>query len=291
MKRVICAGSLHYDIMVEAPHRPEKGETVQGYRWYPKFGGKGGNQALGAANAGCEVAMVSAVGNDSFADALLGVLKAHHIDISHVQRIDCAGSGMSVATMDDEGDYGAVIVSGANLKIDNSRLGDDELWDNAGMLILQNEVREETNLAAAAQAHRRGIPVCINAAPARPLSEELIALIDVLVVNEIEARDLGGGEVCDLESAAKAAGTLAEKYRQVVVTAGGSGVAYAVKGGKCGKIPAVKVKLISTHGAGDCFVGNLCARLMTGAALEDAVNFANHQAAVHVSTVHRDIAL
>ncbi len=291
MKRVICAGSLHYDIMVEAPHRPEKGETVQGYRWYPKFGGKGGNQALGAANAGCKVAMVSAVGNDSFATALLGVLEAHQIDISHVQRISTAGSGMSVATMDDEGDYGAVIVSGANLEIDNSLLADDTLWQDAGMLILQNEVREQTNLAAAREAHKRGIPVCINAAPARPLPDDLIKLIDVLVVNEIEARDLGGGEVHDLDSAAAAARTLAAQYRQVVVTAGGAGVAYAGQDGTSGKLPAIKVKLISTHGAGDCFVGNLCAKIMAGASLEEAVTFANQQAAIHVSTVHQDIAL
>jgi ribokinase len=46
---VVVVGSLHYDIMVDAPDRPRKGETVTGYSWHPKFGGKGGNQAVAAA--------------------------------------------------------------------------------------------------------------------------------------------------------------------------------------------------------------------------------------------------
>ena len=43
---VVVLGSLHYDIMVEGPGRPRKGETVTGTAWYPKCGGKGGNQAV-----------------------------------------------------------------------------------------------------------------------------------------------------------------------------------------------------------------------------------------------------
>ena len=46
MPIVVVVGSLHYDIMVDAPHLPRKGETVTGYSWRPKFGGKGGNQAV-----------------------------------------------------------------------------------------------------------------------------------------------------------------------------------------------------------------------------------------------------
>ena len=63
---VVVVGSLHYDIMVDAPDRPRKGETVTGYAWRPKFGGKGGNQAVAAAKAGAEVRMAGAVGADEF---------------------------------------------------------------------------------------------------------------------------------------------------------------------------------------------------------------------------------
>ena len=71
---VVVVGSLHYDIMVDAPDRPRKGETVTGYAWRPKFGGKGGNQAVAAAKAGAEVRMAGAVGTDEFGRFLLDAL-------------------------------------------------------------------------------------------------------------------------------------------------------------------------------------------------------------------------
>ena len=119
---VIVVGSLHYDIMVDAPDRPRKGETVAGYRWRPKFGGKGGNQAVAAARAGAVTRMVGAVGADDFGTFLINGLDAAGVDRSHVCVLEGTASGMSVAISDDEGDYGAVIVSGSNLQIPDSSL-------------------------------------------------------------------------------------------------------------------------------------------------------------------------
>src|SRR3954453_18725991 len=102
---VVVVGSLHYDIMVDAPDRPRKGETVAGYSWRPKFGGKGGNQAVAAAKAGAEVRMAGAVGADEFGSFLLDVLSAGGVDASRVQHLPNVGSGMSVAISDSSGDY------------------------------------------------------------------------------------------------------------------------------------------------------------------------------------------
>ena len=128
---IVVVGSLHYDIMIEAPHRPAKGETVTGTRWYPKFGGKGGNQAVAAAHAGCKTHMVGAVGNDDFATFVMTRLRASGVDTSRVATVAGAGTGMSVACLDAERDYGAVIVSGANLAIDPTALADPSLWRGA----------------------------------------------------------------------------------------------------------------------------------------------------------------
>ena len=152
------------------------------------------------------------------------------------------------------------------------------------MLILQNEMPESTNLAAARAAHGRGVPVCLNAAPVRESSDELKQLIDLLVVNQVEAEGFCGKKVADLEAALQAARELLERFPQVVVTAGGSGVAYAARRGDSGTLPAHRVKVISTHGAGDCFVGHLCAALVRGAGLSEAVVQANEASARHVST-------
>ena len=152
----MVVGSLHYDIMVDAPDRPRKGETVTGYAWRPKFGGKGGNQAVAAAKAGAEVRMAGAVGDDEFGRFLLE-RSAPAASMRHVSRA-CpgTGSGMSVAISDAGGDYGAVIVSGANLLVDPAAFAEPGLWQDARALILQNEMPEAINVAAARAARAAG---------------------------------------------------------------------------------------------------------------------------------------
>lgn len=280
---VVVVGSLHYDIMVDAPDRPRKGETVTGHAWRPKFGGKGGNQALAAAKAGAQVRMAGAVGDDGFGRFLLEALDAGGVDAAHVERLANTGSGMSVAISDAGGDYGAVIVSGANLRLDPERLANPGLWQDARAVMLQNEIPDGLNLAAARAARKAGAMVCLNAAPYRPLSEELTALVDLLVVNAIEAEELCGVPVTDLAAAAKAARALAGRFAAVVVTAGGAGVAGSGPKGVPTVLPAVPVTLVSTHGAGDAFVGALVASLAAGGSFAASLDIANRTAAAHVA--------
>lgn len=280
---VVVVGSLHYDIMVWASHRPAAGETVAGERWAPKFGGKGGNQAVEAARAGVPTRMLSAVGNDAFGSFLRDHLRRGGVDDARVATLPGSASGMSVAISDASGDYGAVIVSGANLEIDPASLQADEVWMGVSVLILQNEAPEDLNLTAAQAAHARGVQVCLNAAPYRPLAASLAEIIDVLVVNALEAESLSGTVVQDLSGAQDAARTLAERFPVAVVTAGGDGVAVAERGGDGFTLPAEKVTLVSTHGAGDVFVGALAAALANGTSLHNAVARANMRAAQHVA--------
>ncbi len=280
---VMVVGSLHYDIMVDAPDRPRKGETVTGYSWRPKFGGKGGNQAVAAAKAGAVVRMAGAVGADEFGRFLLEALGAGGVDASRVARLPGAGSGMSVAIADAGGDYGAVIVSGANLLVDPAALAEPSLWRGAQALILQNEMPDAANVAAARAARAAGATVCLNAAPYRPLPGELAGLVDLLVVNAIEAEQLAGTAVTDLASAAAVAEALAGRFPAVVVTAGGDGVAGARRGEAPVALPALPVTLVSTHGAGDAFVGALVAALATGRPFAECLRSANAAAAAHVS--------
>lgn len=283
---IVVVGSLHYDVMVEAPVRPRKGETVTGQAWYPKFGGKGGNQAVAAAKAGAETRFVGAVGTDDFADLMLATLQTHHIETTRVQMIKAVGTGMSVAIMDGDGDYGAVIVSGANLQIDVNQFADASLWQGATVLILQNEIPEAVNVAAARAARQSGLRVCINAAPWRAMSDTLLGLIDILVVNAVEAEGMEAAPVSDLASAERAAVTLSKHAPTVIVTAGGDGFAWADRNQGSGAMPALPVTLVSTHGAGDMFIGTLCHALAGGADLESALVRANKAAARHISTQH-----
>lgn len=283
MKKILVVGSLHYDIMVDAHHRPEKGETVIGTGCSYKFGGKGGNQAVSAAKSGVGVKFLGAVGTDDSGKFLLSVLQSNSVDTKFVEVINGIASGMSVATMDAEGDYGAVVVSNANLRINPNQFDNDDIWSDVSMLLLQNEVPEVVNLNAALAAKKRNIPVCINAAPAKELSPALQACIDVLVVNGVEARDMSGITVNDLSSASEAALKLNQTFPVVVVTAGEFGVAFSESNGSCNSLSAEKVELVSTHGAGDCFMGMFCASMINGCTLEESVSKANKAAAIHVS--------
>lgn len=283
---VVVVGSLHYDIVVDAPDRPRKGETVTGHKWYPKFGGKGGNQAVAAAKAGAETRFVGAVGTDGFAEVMLTTLREAGIATSHVAKLAECGTGMSVAITDAEGDYGAVIVSGANLQIKTTQFDDPAIWKDAKVLILQNEIPEQINISAARMARSKGLEICLNAAPWRSLSAELTELIDILVVNAVEAEDMGGGVVRDLGSAKQAAIALSAQVPTTIVTAGGDGVAWARRDFGAGSLPAHKLKVISTHGAGDMFIGTFCHNIALGEELEDAIKAANMSAAKHISQSH-----
>ena len=280
---VIVVGSLHYDIMVDAPDRPRKGETIAGRSWVTKFGGKGGNQAVAARRQGVPTATVGAVGDDSFGPALIAGLDRGRVDRTNVVVVSGIGSGMSVAIFDDDGDYGAVIVSGANLAIVPSNAS-AELLSRAKVLVLQNEIPEVVNEAVAHHARDLGVTTILNAAPARPFTTSLPDLVDILIVNAIEAEMLGGGAVSSLETAAGAAQRLAARFKSVVVTAGGDGVSSFDRSGRAFKLPGMKVAVVSTHGAGDTFVGTLAARMAVGDLFEAALSIANREAAKLVST-------
>lgn len=279
---VVVVGSLHYDIMIQAPDRPRKGETVIGQHWFPKFGGKGGNQAIAAANSGVSARFVGAVGTDDFSEFMLEKLDKAGVTTERITRTSSKGTGISVAIMDAEGDYGAVIISGANSLIDHDEFEAEALWRNAQVLILQNEIPVGSNIAAAQAAKNTGLQVCLNAAPSRELSKDLLELIDILVVNAIEAEDLCGLKVSGLDSALQAANELTKMVDTIIVTAGGDGVAVASIDEQF-VIAALQVELVSTHGAGDMFVGTLCAEIARGNKMRNSVEIANKAAAEHVS--------
>lgn len=283
---VTVFGSLHYDIMVEAPDRPRKGETVTGHAWHPKCGGKGGNQAASAARAGARAAMIGAVGDDDFGRALLDNLAHNGVNSRFVRVTSGAGSGMSVAIFDAGGDYGAVIVSGCNLSLGEADVAAArDVIAGTSVLLLQNEVPEGANIAAARAVKAAGGKVVLNAAPARNLSAEVIGLIDIIIVNAIEAEFLAGVPVVDtLDGALEAARLLAARFPAAIVTAGGEGAAYSSRDGEAHAMAGIAVNVASTHGAGDEFVGSFAAALARGEPDEAALTAANQAAARLVAT-------
>lgn len=124
-------------------------------------------------------------------------------------------------------------------------------------------------------------------APALAPSDELTSLVDIVVVYAVEAEALAAvPSVEALDTALEAARILAGQYPVAVVTAGADCVAFVAHGGNAKAIPAIKVKLVSTHGAGDEFIGVLAAQIAEGSSMELAVTKTNEAAAILVSAAH-----
>ncbi len=282
---VIVCGSLHLDIMVAAPHLPRLDETAVGTSWRLKCGGKGGNQAVMAAAAGSRTAMIGRVGDDDFGRRLLANLETGGVETRSVAVDKVSGSGMSVAIENPAGGYGAVIVSGTNLAL--SARAVTAAWRDLGgasLLLLQNEVPEPANIAAARAAKAAGARVVLNAAPARVIARALLDLVDILVVNRVEAEMLSGAPVESPDDAVAALPALGLGLRNVVVTLGGDGVVVGTRDRAVTRLAAHPVDVVATHGAGDCFVGHMAHALVRGATVAEAATRANDAAGVFVGS-------
>jgi ribokinase len=140
---------------------------------------------------------------------------------------------------------------------------------------MQLEIPLPTCLAAALIARQAGAMVVLNAAPTQSPSPEIDALlqvVDVLVVNEIEAAALGGWPT---GAAAEDWITIAAAIRQhgpraCVITVGARGAVVCDATGGWVQ-PAFSADVLDTTGAGDAFCGALAASLAAGASLADAV--------------------
>jgi ribokinase len=281
---VIVCGSLHLDIIVKTPALPRIDETAVGHGWAQVCGGKGGNQAMQARRAGAGLAMIGRVGADGFGQTLTDNLRNEGVDTSCLSIDPVLGSGMSVAILQDNGDYGAVIVSGSNTCLASADVAAH--WHALGgarVLVLQNEIPHAANVAVARAAKASGACVVLNAAPARLLGDDLLDLVDVLVVNRVEAEAMTAQTVDDRTTARSAALLLLSRTPAAIVTLGGGGLVVAERGGALTEIDALPVEVTSSHGAGDCFVGTLAAQLAAGAPLLAACAAANQRAAEFVS--------
>ena len=277
---LLVVGALHWDVVVRAPRLPELDETLRGQEVAYQFGGKGGNQAIAAAKAGAPVNFAGRIGADAAGKSMLKQLETAGVDVSQLQR-GLGSSGMSVAIATEGGDYGAVIVSAENHAFDMSEF---KIPSNCSMVLLQNEMALGAFAVFANAARAKGAQVLWNAAPAKEILISDLALVDTLIVNRLEAADLIGHESKGLSPAATLAKlTELAPDAEIILTMGGDGAAFFAPGKPCQVQKAHPVDVISTHGAGDVFVGTYAASRLRGLSLSEAVFAGQKAASSHVS--------
>jgi ribokinase len=277
MSDILVVGSLNADLVVQAPHFPQPGETISGGDLQIIPGGKGANQAVAAARQGTSVAMVGRVGNDSFGPELINNLKLNNVDTSYVQIDSQSATGTAIIVVDANGQNSIVLSPGGNGKVSPADVENVPFSDHK-LLLLQLEIPIEAVTSAAQRAKESGLRVLLNPAPAYSLSDELISLPDFILPNETELSLLTDQLVNDISSAEKAAKALLERGAQnVIVTLGANG-ALIVTGTQVIHVDTYKVNVVDTTAAGDAFIAGFAAKLLesNGKSLDALQNAVRH---------------
>jgi len=177
---IAVVGSINLDLVARCERLPRAGETLTGATFERVPGGKGANQALAAARLGAGVSLTGAVGDDSFADEALALLREGGVDLAGVRRLR-EPTGVALILVGADGENSIVVAPGANTLAQAGELTEVD------SVLCQLEIPIETAADAAAQATF----FCLNAGPARPLPQELLASVDLLVVNRYELEAIG----------------------------------------------------------------------------------------------------
>ncbi|MDU6536928.1 ribokinase [Mixta calida] len=282
--KLAVLGSINADHILNLTQFPRPGETVIGKQYQVAFGGKGANQAVAAGRSGAHIAFIACVGADDIGERIRQQLAADRIDTMPVSVIDGATTGVALIFVNGEGENTIGIHAGANAALTPDLVTQhQQVIAEASALLMQLESPLESVLTAAKIARQHQTRVILNPAPAAPLSDELLALVDMITPNETEAEVLTGIAVKSDEDAARASAALHEKgIAQVLITLGSRGV-WLSENGKGQRIPGFRVQAVDTIAAGDTFNGALITALLEQQAMPEAVRFAHAAAAIAVT--------
>jgi ribokinase len=266
--RVLTGGSINTDLVVWCQRAPEAGETITGQRFDVFGGGKGANQTLASARSGAPTAMLGAVGDDDFGRQRLADLQRDGVECAFVGVTDQAASGVALITVEVGGENRIAYVPGATGTVVPERAPAAVAAVQPAVILATLELPPATIQALIDAGRAAGATIVVNATPEPAAGKALALQADVLIVNETEAVELLGGDAGG-DWDAVAAGLQALGPRVVVITIGEAGVVGRDAAGGF-RVPALKVEVVDTTGAGDAFCGAFAARLAAGADVRDA---------------------
>lgn len=280
---VVVVGSLNADLTVVAERLPKRGETIRGGPLQILPGGKSANQAATCAKLGVRTSMIGAVGQDSNGTLLVGSLDDLGVDTSHIRRLDVP-TGTAMITVDEAGENTIIVSPGANGEVTAQTVRDSaDVIKNATVLGLCLEIPMGAIIESARIANDAGITVVLNLSPYGDVSDELLHLTDILIVNEHELFQITGTDriyVEDEDTLARAEAKLREFGIEIAVVTLGSKGAYLLDRGTHTYVDPLPVEVVDTTGCGDSFMGTMMASLASGLNLQDAAELASVVSAI-----------
>jgi ribokinase len=284
MSKVVVIGSANVDLTARLERLPQLGETVPGGEFYTSFGGKGANQAVAAHKAGADVRFLAKVGCDQNGEDIIKHLEVLGLTSEAILRDESHHSGVALIMVDRMGNNAIGVAAGSNWNLTGEDVRRAEAHISWGEVLL---VQLETPLLAVKEALRlakaHGLLTILNPAPAHPLPEEVLSLVDILTPNEIEAGSLTGINVENGNQATRAARRLLESgANQVIVTLGKEGCCW-VRKDRAQTFPSFPVAAVDSTAAGDAFNGALACVVAEGRPLQEAIRFGSAAGAIAVT--------
>lgn len=264
-------GSANVDVVAVTGRRPAWGETTTGDAFFTSVGGKGLNQAVAAARAGGDVSLVAAVGRDTNAEIVIEELAEAGVELDALSRVD-APTGIAHITVGADGRNAIIVVPGANGTLGGLDEHQGSVLSRAKFVLAQLEIPVGTVIDGFRQAKKAGSVTMLTPAPVVPLADavldSLLEVTDILLVNEVEAEQLGADVL--------------SRVPIVVTTRGERGASWTGPGDESYKVPALHVEAVDTTGAGDCFAGALAVGLEETGDPEWSLRFATAAAGLSV---------
>lgn len=284
MSKIVVIGSSNIDLIARVAHLPQPGETVGNATFMEANGGKGANQAVAAARLHGDVMLVTCVGDDPAGEALRRHFAAEGVNTFAISVTRKAPTGTALIFVAEDGENAIAVAPGANnhlLRCDIDAAGG--YIAAADYALLQLEIPLDSVCYAAAKAHRNGVKVVLNPAPAMALPDELLRKLYLLTPNRTECERLTGMHINNIDDATLAADILLEKgVQNIIVTLGRDGALFK-NAQTCEAFPAHQVKAVDTTAAGDVFNGALVVALSEGRTFHNAICFASAAAALSVT--------
>jgi ribokinase len=282
---VVCLGAHVQGLFMHVERVPREGESVLGWGYRePRDGGKVANVAVAAARFGAPVVLITVIGSDDRSSEWLDYFASEGIDTGDVVRLD-GPMDVGPALLPPSKVPAMVTVGDLSRRLDAALATEHaERIRAASIVVCALESPADGVEAAFDIARDAGAATILNPSPVTQLREELIALVDVLVANEDEAKVLAGGPTHPAEAAA----TIRRRWTlpTAIVTTGSDGAFVASDDGDPVHVPAPTVEVVDTSGAGDAFVGALAALLREGVPLADAVGTAVTAASLSCTREH-----
>lgn len=273
--KVTVIGSFAVGLTLRADRFPTKGETLIGRDFDQGPGGKGSNQAVEAARLGADVEFVGLIGQDAFGEIATNLYKAEGVGTTYFQRTPDRNTGLGFIVLNAEGDNFIILDPGANGLFSPTHVDQAASRIRESKVVLtQLEIPVATAMHAMKLGRAAGALTILNPAPAAPVPPGAFANIDIVTPNHTELRILLGRQPDDpTDSKDLCNEMLNDGVKTIVLTQGAEGALIVTKDGTQA-MPAKKVSVVDTTGAGDAFSAALSVILAEGGSLNQAVSYA-----------------